>query len=615
MKKIYRLLFVVLAFVFLALPIKAEYEPVVGENINVTMKVDEDGQIHVKTVLDVYFNELRHGIYVSLPQRYDMEFNSQKKVYYFPITNISGKGHDMSIDSNRSGVVLRFGSESEQVQGPVRYEYEYTVNTMDLDLDGLQMLYFNIVGQDWDFPINSVNFQIEMPKSFGDEIYFYAKDSVEYTRNGNVITGSYQSPLDRSALTVEIPLENDYFVFPETDFTWIALLGGGVISTLIAVVFMRFGRDPEVTPSVEFEPPEGLSSAEIGYVYRGMTLQKDVVSLIIYWASKGYLIIEELEGDEILLTKRKDLEGTQPNEERRVFSALFKDRDQVSTKELNNKFANTVNHAITAIPKRFTSDPEMRVFNRTASAMKVLMCILAPLIPAAYFATAAYAGTSNPIDLTLFGAIGFGVFVMITIGGSFLVAYDRVHKPSQRIVNGLILIALVSLASIVITLLTPKVNLSLNLVFMIILYLIAMFAAANTGKRTELGARWVGQILGLRNFIELAEKDRLEALVAESPEIFYDVLPYAYVLGVTDVWSKKFESIAIAQPDWYVSSNPNFSTYLLWSSLNRSMMTVTTSMVSVPTPTGSSGGGGSFGGGGGGGFSGGGFGGGGGGSW
>ena len=126
----------------------------------------------------------------------------------------------------------------------------------------------------------------------------------------------------------------------------------------------------------------------------------------------------------------------------------------------------------------------------------------------------------------------------------------------------------------------------------------------------------MGQILGLRRFIEVAERDRLIALVEETPEIFYNILPYAYVLDVTDVWSKKFESIAIQQPDWYVSSNPNFSTYLLWSSLNRSMSTINTAMVSVPAPTGSSGGGGSFGGGGGGGgFSGGGFGGGGGGGW
>ncbi|MDE8209599.1 hypothetical protein PT115_09135, partial [Erysipelothrix rhusiopathiae] len=37
------------------------------------------------------------------------------------------------------------------------------------------------------------------------------------------------------------------------------------------------------------------SSAEIGYVYRGYSKSQDIVSLIIYWASKGFLTIEELD--------------------------------------------------------------------------------------------------------------------------------------------------------------------------------------------------------------------------------------------------------------------------------------------------------------------------------
>ncbi len=248
------------------------------------------------------------------------------------------------------------------------------------------------------------------------------------------------------------------------------------------------------------------------------------------------------------------------------------------------------------------------------------MSIIAPLVPAFYFAASAYAVSGNPTDKGLFFFIAFGVFIVITIGGSFLVAYDRVHKTSQRVGNSLLLVLIVVAASMILTAFMPSGTITPSLFVMIALYLVAVFSAANTGKRTEQGTIWIGQILGLRNFIEVAEHDRLVALAEETPEIFYDILPYAYVLGVTDVWSKKFESIAIPQPEWYVGTNPNFSSYLLWSSLNRSMSTLSSSMVSVPAPKGSTGGGGTFGGGGGGGFSGGGFsgggfGGGGGGGW
>jgi uncharacterized membrane protein len=102
-------------------------------------------------------------------------------------------------------------------------------------------------------------------------------------------------------------------------------------------------------------------------------------------------------------------------------------------------------------------------------------------------------------------------------------------------------------------------------------------------------------------------------LVKDDPEYFYKILPYAYVLNVSDVWSKKFESIAIPQPSWYASSTPGyFNSFLFMNSMNHTLGTMNRAMTSAPR---SRGGGGGFGGGGGGGFSGGGFGGGGGGHW
>ena len=45
--------------------------------------------------------------------------------------------------------------------------------------------------------------------------------------------------------------------------------------------------------------------------------------------------------------------------------------------------------------------------------------------------------------------------------------------------------------------------------------------------------------------------ERLELLVEEDPDYFYDVLPYAYVFGLTDTWAKKFETIALEPPQWW----------------------------------------------------------------
>ena len=80
---------------------------------------------------------------------------------------------------------------------------------------------------------------------------------------------------------------------------------------------------------------------------------------------------------------------------------------------------------------------------------------------------------------------------------------------------------------------------------------IILFFAAFLRKRTPQCREWMSELLGLRQFIEVAEKERLEALVNENPSYFYDVLPFAYVMGVSDTWSKKFESIAVPPPTFY----------------------------------------------------------------
>ena len=86
----------------------------------------------------------------------------------------------------------------------------------------------------------------------------------------------------------------------------------------------------------------------------------------------------------------------------------------------------------------------------------------------------------------------------------------------------------------------------LGITFALTVFNIALVSVMD--KRTALGVSYLGKILGLKNFIETAEKGRLEALVHDDPQYFFKILPYAYVLNVTDIWSKKFESIAMENP-------------------------------------------------------------------
>lgn len=113
----------------------------------------------------------------------------------------------------------------------------------------------------------------------------------------------------------------------------------------------------------------------------------------------------------------------------------------------------------------------------------------------------------------------------------------------------------------------------------------------------------------------------MKALAEEQPEMFYHIMPYAYVFGLSDVFAKKLQGLSIPAPQWYQTRREfsYFDFYIFNRCLmgNMGHMTETLAVPEPPKPGSGNSIGGGFSGGGfsGGGFSGGGFGGGGGGSW
>ncbi len=162
----------------------------------------------------------------------------------------------------------------------------------------------------------------------------------------------------------------------------------------------------------------------------------------------------------------------------------------------------------------------------------------------------------------------------------------------------------------------------------------SMFVAFGVAWRrptlTDAGAEQRDYLLGMRDYLKLAEADRLRVLQspqgaervdagngAELVKLYEKLLPFAVLWGVEDEWNKEL-AIHYAQnsasPDWFVSSHAFdaavFSGAL--SGLSSAIITSSTPPASTSSWSGS-GGGSSFGGSMGGGFSGGGGGGGGGG--
>ena len=96
-------------------------------------------------------------------------------------------------------------------------------------------------------------------------------------------------------------------------------------------------------------------------------------------------------------------------------------------------------------------------------------------------------------------------------------------------------------------------------------YFINMFFIIFMGRKTDYGEIISARVKGFKNFLETAEKEKLEMLVEENPHYFYDILPYTYVLGISKKWIKKFENIKMPETNMgnynYTSGNSLFNNF------------------------------------------------------
>ncbi|MCX7750733.1 MAG: DUF2207 domain-containing protein [Candidatus Bipolaricaulota bacterium] len=91
--------------------------------------------------------------------------------------------------------------------------------------------------------------------------------------------------------------------------------------------------------------------------------------------------------------------------------------------------------------------------------------------------------------------------------------------------------------------------------------LIVLAFAPFMPKRTGKGIEALRAVLGLQEYIRRAEVDRIEFAAREKH--FDELLPYAMALGLTELWTKKFEGLLTQPPGWYQGRFPTFAPHLL----------------------------------------------------
>lgn len=595
-------------------------ETLIGKNgysieaYDIKMVVNENNTFDITETITANFDVQKHGIIRKIPLRNKIvRLDGTSSSNRAEITNIS-VDNNYSVSKSNGMYNIQIGDPDKTLMGKQTYVIKYTYNIGKDPINGYDELYYNIIGNEWDTVIDNLTFSITMPKDFDASKLGFSygnegsteSEKAQYTVNGNQITGSYDGILNPGeAFTVRCELPEGYFVGAKnpTNNTDYLMFVVPAISLIISfILWFLFGRDKKTVETVEFYPPQGFNSLEVGFIYKGKADKTDVTSLLIYLADKGYIQISETEEKFLFssskgfkITKLKEYDGNNVNE-RLFLEGLFKksNYNEVTLSELYNNFYIIVNQILTNVNSK---ENKQKIFEKKSTNKKifVILLMLASYILITTIPTLTYGSLQELIFGLLFPGIGFSVlFAMVFEDNNITIKIFGIFWG--------LLFGGIPWLTIILPVISQEPLYLIGYLFGVICIIGMALCLKYLPKRTTYGLELLGKIKGFKTYLETAEKSRLESMVLQNPNYFYDILPYAYVLGVSDKWISKFEGITLSAPNWYTGSG-TFSVATFGTFMNTAMTSANAAMSSSPSSSGSSGGGSAGGGSGGGGGS------------
>lgn len=462
------------------------------ENYNIVLDVDKDSRIDVteNIIINIPSNLKINGIYKSIPlwQKY-YDNNSEKKMKV-EVTNLRAIGEKFYLNKSNDSIGIKIGSERINTDsGTHTYTIKYRYN-MGKDLNKeIDELVFNVFDNYDNTSINKINITVNMPENITDteKIYFFDKErnitnNIKYYVEGKTINAELDKYMLKNSITLKMSLPDGFFVGSTYTYGFISLI---ICISLIAIsiinyiLWKKYGKNYEKKcQTVEFYPPEDFDSAQIGYIYGEKSIKKLTASLIIGLASKGYISIEEIEKNKYKVINI----GSQRNDLKKLSIT-----EQIVYIEL---FRNG-DENILSEDKSFAN-----VFNKINTTLENSIDKKINDIKA------------RKVSFIAYGLLFASIIAWII---SYLYVKDIEPKFEWLYVASFVSIFATGFFSIIME------------------------------RKTTYGEMIIAKVLGFRNYLNVAEKNEIEVMVEKDPNYFYNILPYAYVLGISKKWIGLFD--------------------------------------------------------------------------
>jgi uncharacterized membrane protein YgcG len=561
--------------------------------------------LHTTEIITAEFPsyDQNHGILRAIPESY---LNHTVSLQVDSVTDQTGRAWHYTTSEQNGNLVLKIGDAGTYVHGVQVYKITYDQRNVISFLSDHDEFYWDVNGDQWSQPFRRVTARLHVPAALAGRLQarrecfvggYGTQDSARCTTDsigsngGEIITSQADGLAAGETMTIVNAFNKGTFkpgpeIKHEQDMKRLAIWGAAgliivpplVTGWLIYRKWRAYGDDPKgrgvIVP--QYEPPKGLDPLYSDFLLKEQFRSKAFSAELISLATGGNLTIYEIPKKGIFGKVDYELE----------LNSVPADLSKQAAEGLSVIFGSNLR------PGGRVKLSELRSVSlaaaNAAQFQKLGEHISASLTKLGYF-------VKDPIKIKK--SYQSWALLPFCLGFvSFFAAAKLDTVPLWGLGAGLLL------AGLLVTVLAGVMR-----------------------ARTLAGVTAYDELLGLKDYIKLAEADRLKFL--QSPQgaekvaaaglkpddpkfkvkLFESLLPYAMLFDLEKDWAKQFKDIYTTPPGWYQGNWSTFNAVYLANSIG-GFSAGTSVAFSPPASSGGSG----FGGGG---FSGGGGGGGGGGGW
>lgn len=540
-------------------------------NFASSILINEDASLTITEVIRVYANaeEIKRGIYRDFPTKYK-DTNGLNYRTTFEVLEVKRDdlAEDWHTEPLTNGTRLYIGNSAVYLDpGYYTYTIKYTTNGQIGYFDSHDELYFNVTGNGWSFPIESVLTTVQLPNGVetntiktqaytgysGEQKTDYVANSYSDLAGVRYVSFKTLNALQpKEGLTIVVGWPKG-LIYQPTQLQRMATLAVQNIVPMVglfllflifsyyAIVWTKYGRDPENSDPiiVRFGIDGNISPAAVRYIHKMGFDKQTMTAALVSMAVKGYLKIKEAKKEftiELVAPDKTRLS----DDEKALAEVLFK--SDATEFKFKNTNASKVSKAITAMKVTL----EQNYLNTYFKLNRNFLII--PVVINLLFLTLVSFGHPESLFFVFWLAIwSVGVVAMLVSFGKpfFDSLRSRISFKPEIVAGVLFSIPFVVAEIVVLGIFANSVGLfSATIIFM--MFILNIFGSYAMKARTPLGRKVENEILGLKQYLVAVESPRYQSKINyETPDnlkVYEKYLPFAIALDVEPLWTGRFKT-------------------------------------------------------------------------